>query len=234
MEQTVNLKPSQKPNAEPEFFEIEYPFGTLIVDPDIYYRIEKDKSKVPRPYHKYKSIRGISFYTGLVSCRIGSDKKYTLARLLMQPGRNKVVDHINRNRLDNRRCNLRIVSPRQNSLNRTANSSTGYIGVSITMLRGKKRLRATFKPAGQRLAFSLYDEPSNRIICALVHDKFVIQSGDDEYAPLNFPIFRNKPFRKKLIAMDISEFRKNSLEFIAERLGADLRKEKNACCEISI
>jgi hypothetical protein len=141
----------------------------------------------------------------------------------MQPGRNELVDHINRDALDNRRGNLRIVSPRQNSLNRTAKSSTGYIGVSITNHRGKKRLRATFQPLNsRRLNFSLFDEPGNRIICALVHDKFVIQSGDEEYAPLNFPILKDEPFKSELIKMDISEFRENSIEFFIKRLGVQL------------
>ena len=127
-------------NFEPKIFKIEFPFGTLIVDEDIYYRIEKDKSKVPESFRNLKPIRGIAFLNKLVSCRFaGSDKKYTLARLLMRPERNEMVDHINRNPLDNRRCNLRIVTPRQNSINRTANSSTGYIGVSLTNMRGKMR-----------------------------------------------------------------------------------------------
>ncbi len=201
--------------TKPAIYKIEYPFGTLIVDEDIYYRITKDKSK--RPYHKYKAIRSIDVLNGIVRCRVVRNNKNSLARMLMQPGRDEVVDHINRNPLDNRRCNLRIVSPRQNSLNRTPKSSTGYIGVSITHLRGRKRLQATFKPVGARLKFSLYDTPANRIICALVHDKFVIQSGDDEYAPLNFVHLRNEPFRSKLLKMDISEFRENNLEFFTKR-----------------
>jgi hypothetical protein len=211
-------------DIEQGFFKIEYPFGTLIVDEDIYYRIVKGEKK--RPYHKLKTIRGISFLYKLVRCRIGSDKTYSLTRLLMQAGENELIDHRNRNPLDNRRSNLRIVSPRQNAINRTADSSTGYIGVSITMMRGKRRLNATFKPAGKRLKFSLYDTPSNRIICALVHDKFVIQSGDDEYAPLNYPILRNEPFRSELLKMDISEFRKNNPEFLANRLGISELCEK--------
>lgn len=41
------------------------------------------------------------------------------------------IDHINRNRLDNRKCNLRVVSLHQNSLNKSVakNNETGFIGV---------------------------------------------------------------------------------------------------------
>lgn len=45
------------------------------------------------------------------------------------------VDHINGNRLDNRRCNLRIVSHRENSHNskchRNGTKSSRFIGVSL-------------------------------------------------------------------------------------------------------
>jgi len=203
-----------------QFFEIEYPFGILIVDEDIYYRIVRDKNKRP----KFKDLNCFHLCHGIVRCCIASGRKsYSFGRLLLQPEKDEIVDHVNRNPLDNRRCNLRIVNPRQNTLNVIVKNSTGLRGVCSRYHRGKKQLGASFRTSnGKRLTFYIYDTPENRIICALVHDKFVIQSGDEEYAPLNFPVLKNEPFRSELIKMDISEFRKSNIEHFIKRLGVKL------------
>jgi hypothetical protein len=56
------------------------------------------------------------------------------------------VDHINRNKLDNRRENLRIVDKETNQLNSPyarPNSKTGKRGITLTR-SGKYRVRLTF------------------------------------------------------------------------------------------
>lgn len=52
-----------------------------------------------------------------------------------------LVDHINRNPLDCRKENLRIVTEQQNSINRSlaCNNTTGYVGVSFVKSRGLYR-----------------------------------------------------------------------------------------------
>ena len=61
-----------------------------------------------------------------------NNKNVRLHRLLMNPSPTQLVDHINNNPLDNRRCNLRIVNKSQNGANRpkTKRNTSGYKGVT--------------------------------------------------------------------------------------------------------
>lgn len=73
-----------------------------------------------------------------VGGRLSRRRVYMHRYITMAPD-DLVVDHINRNKLDNRTENLRIVYPIHNYWNRTMlkNNKTGYKGVSFDKTRGK-------------------------------------------------------------------------------------------------
>lgn len=78
---------------------------------------------------------------GYLAATVNNHHK-TLHNYLMQPSKGLVVDHINGNRLDNRKKNLRVCTPHQNSMNKgkSKNNQTGVTGVSMTP-GGKYRAR---------------------------------------------------------------------------------------------
>lgn len=76
-----------------------------------------------------------------------------LHRFLMDPPSDKVVDHINRNTLDNRRSNLRVVTTLVNNRNKGvyATSKTGYPGVNWDNTRGKWKARIRIEGTERQL-----------------------------------------------------------------------------------
>lgn len=74
-----------------------------------------DASVAETHYLCFRARGGTSF----VDAKCVTTGKFTrLGRILLPPPPRMVVDHINGDGLDNRRCNLRVVTSRQNSQNR--------------------------------------------------------------------------------------------------------------------
>lgn len=67
------------------------------------------------------------------------DKKVRLHRMIVNCPDGMQVDHINGNTLDNRKCNLRVVTNQQNSINscKPSNNTSGYKGVYLDKQRRK-------------------------------------------------------------------------------------------------
>lgn len=79
---------------------------------------------------KCKSYKWVYRNDGYVSSRTGG-KGIKLHRFIANTPKGMHTDHINRNRLDNRKCNLRICSQSENNLNKSAykNNTSGRRGV---------------------------------------------------------------------------------------------------------
>lgn len=181
----------------------------IIVDDFIYRRIFRDPGIKPK--RKYTFFSYIILTHGYPRLVLKTGKTIFLSKYIMRPGKDERVDHRNRNPLDNRRCNLRIVTPRQNSLNRNAKNKTGLIGVSAEKHNGKIYLRASFRvPKKERLFFICPDTPFNRILAALARDKFVLQANEEIYAPLNFPQWQFAPLRRILLKEDLNKYKEKS------------------------
>ena len=90
-----------------------------------------------------------------------------------------VIDHINRNVLDNRKSNLRHCLPAQNSQNRNKlkNKSSRYMGVCLASGNRAKKWRALLK--GKLLGYF-----ENEIDAAVAYNKAAKELYGD-YAPLN-------------------------------------------------
>jgi hypothetical protein len=104
-----------------------------------------------------------------------------LHRLLLGTKPGYQVDHRNHDKLDNRRQNLRWVTPQQNTRNRRLlqSSRTGFIGVS----QQGKRFHAYLKVNSRKKFLGSYETAE---IAALVRDAYARQI-DEEHFVLNFP-----------------------------------------------
>lgn len=84
--------------------------------------------------------------------------KIYMHRLIMKPERLSDTDHINRNRLDNRRCNLRNVTHQQNAWNITIpkHNTSGFMGVSWH--NKTRKWQVGIKLDGKRIYIGLFSQ----------------------------------------------------------------------------
>lgn len=88
-------------------------------------------------------------------------KRVYLHRLIMNPDKGMVVDHINHLKYDNRRSNLRVCTQHQNNMNMKmkSNNRTGHKGVGI--YKGKYRARITYN--GKDMTLGYFDNIEDAI-----------------------------------------------------------------------
>ncbi len=115
--------------------------------------------------------------------RLRNGKQQFMHRAIMNPPAGMVVDHIDGNRSDNRRANLRICTQRQNTQNsRPARGCTSrFKGVSYH--RAARKWIVLIKSDGKRIYLGLFDD---EIEAAKAYDRKAHELFG-EFAYLNFP-----------------------------------------------
>jgi hypothetical protein len=118
-----------------------------------------------------------------VSKKIAKNKTVRMHREIMNTPFDLETDHINGNRLDNRKTNLRICTSAQNKKNakkRTDNTS-GYKGVDWDKINGKWRAKILVN--GKQITIGRF---ANIDDAAHAYDE-VAEKQYGEFASLNFP-----------------------------------------------
>ncbi len=104
-----------------------------------------------------------------------------LHRLILTPADGKIIDHISGNTLDNRRCNLRSVTPSENARNRRPGPGKRFLGVF-------RRESGTFMAGatGESGAFVTIGTFKSEEAAAKAYDRYC-RENDVSCARLNFP-----------------------------------------------
>lgn len=134
-----------------EFYKIElyYPYSTKVCD---YALISKRDVALAKKIFWRKTEHGYARGRNPLT-----RKDILLHKYITKTTSDTIIDHINRNKLDCRRENMRIADSQINSLNRNTptNSKTGYKGVSLDKRTGKYRAYA--KVDKKQICLGYYD-----------------------------------------------------------------------------
>lgn len=121
-------------------------------------------------YDKIKKYYWRKHYKGYIYTEI-NDKYTSLHRYIMKPSINKVVDHINRSKFDNRKDNLKICSQQNNMHNQglRKNNNSGIVGV--TWDKSKNKWHSYININGKLQHIGFFVDKKEAIIARLKAEK---------------------------------------------------------------
>ncbi len=167
-----------------------YPFRRIKLTKGKYAIVDAEDYEKLNQYNWYTKDNGYTFYAERKEKILGKKRCVRMHRQIMNAPSDKVVDHKNRNGLDNRKENLRLVSQQENNWNseRGANKgSSKYKGVNYD--KAHQKYRATLCHNGGKIHLGYFENESD---AAKAYDAAAkIYRG--KFAVLNRDIFDNTP-----------------------------------------
>ena len=162
-----------------------YPFRRIKLTRGYYALVDEcDFERLNRHKWQVNVRNGRPRQAGRTERRNQKSRYLTMHRVIMNPPKHMIVDHINRNPLDNRRANLRLSTPQQNSWNRSCprnSKGSKYTGVSLDRDGQKWRVRIVIDGESRFLGY--YDDEK---AAAMAFDK-AARKHRGHFAFQNFP-----------------------------------------------
>lgn len=120
-----------------------------IVGETVYIEVEKTKEKIVCDLEDWEYLKNYCWYinsNGYPST-VKRRKNVTMHKMIMRDNTSEVIDHINRNKLDNRKESLRYTTIKVNAQNRSlhSNNTSGHTGV----YKVKNRWQASIRSDGK-------------------------------------------------------------------------------------
>jgi hypothetical protein len=120
-------------------------------------------------YHWFITPDGCNPY----ACASESGRHLRMHRLIMNATEGQIVDHINGDTLDNRRSNLRVVTPSQNAMNRRRRSDNASGCVGVSYISTKQRWFAYITVDGKKKILGQFQEKEDAISARKNAEKIV-------------------------------------------------------------
>lgn len=123
-------------------------------------------------------------------------------RLVMDCPDDKVVDHINGNKLDNRRENLQITTQSKNTQNQRKQSDTTSIYKGVSFDKKGKKYRAQISVDGRVINLGHYLTQQE---AANARDMYIVHELPESNFPLNFPDLKDEYITTNYVKKIIKE-----------------------------